>query len=94
MICRMELTLVGTYRDGGQKMVDGMISTDLVHLAPDRDRSLVLVSDDDDFVPSAIAGGGLRSKRNPLFILRRKKKPGTGSNDHLLSASNVVVASY
>ena len=94
VICRSDLSFVGTYRDGGQKMVDGMICTDLIHLASDDTQSLVLVSDDDDFVPSVIASATLRSTKRPVYVLRREKKIGKGPNDHILRSANVIIAEY
>lgn len=94
MVSRSDITLIGTYRDGGQKMVDGMISVDLMTLANDAECSLVLVSDDDDFVPSMIGIGETRNSRNPLFVLRRQKKLGVAPNDKYMSSCNVVIAEY
>lgn len=91
---RSDLTLIGTYRDGGQKMVDGMMSVDLISLSDDHDTSLVIVSDDDDLVPSIIASSVKRPSNNPVFVLRRQKKPGSGPNDRLLSQCNVVIAEF
>ena len=94
LICRSDIHLVGTYRDGGQKMVDGMISTDLIHLSGDMTQSLVLVSDDDDFVPGIIAGGMMRAKRQPIYILRKTKKIGSAPNDIFLESANAILAEY
>lgn len=92
LIAQTELSLVGTYRDGGQKMVDGMITADLIHLSNDKELSLVLVSDDDDFVPGVITGSCLRSPKSPLIVLRPKRKKNIPLNDHHYKLCHVITA--
>ncbi|MBB5757784.1 hypothetical protein HNR00_002500 [Methylorubrum rhodinum] len=92
LIAQTDLSLVGTYRDGGQKMVDGMITADLIHLSNDEEISLVLVSDDDDFVPGVITGSCLRSSKSPLIVLRPKRKKAEPLNDHHYKVCRVVTA--
>lgn len=54
--CHPAAKLVGTYKNQGQKMVDEMISLDALFYARSGDHaSLLIVSDDDDFVPATIA---------------------------------------
>lgn len=92
LIAQSELSLVGTYRDGGQKMVDGMITADLIHLSNDGEISLILVSDDDDFVPGVLTGARLRTLKNPLIVIRSKRKTNVPLNDHHYQVCHVITA--
>lgn len=94
IVARSDLTLIGTYQNSEQKMVDGMLSVDLLELSPQRDTSLVLVSDDDDFVPAVVASAERRTAANPVHILRRRKPVGSAGNDLLLKGCNVRIAEY
>jgi uncharacterized LabA/DUF88 family protein len=94
ILARSDLTLRGTYRQGGQKMVDVMIAVDLLSLAPERDTSLVLVSDDDDLIPAVVAGAEHRNSRNPVHLLRRRKAAGSAQNDHVIQQCNVIIGDY
>lgn len=92
LIAQTELSLVGTYRDGSQKMVDGMITADLIHLSADEEISIVLVSDDDDFVPGVITGSCRRPPKSPLIVLRPKRKKNDPLNDHHYKICRVLTA--
>lgn len=89
LIARSDLELVGTYRDKGQKMVDGMLTSDLIYLSNKRDSSVVVVSDDDDFVPGVITSSCARSKKDPIIVLRPARKSNTPLNDHLYERCHV-----
>ncbi len=79
--------LVATYRSDtaeGQKMVDGMITVDAVYLAVHEEQTVLIVSDDDDFVPALIGAHCLASRRAKMVLMRRNKARGTAPNDGLL----------
>lgn len=94
ILARSDLTFCGTYQHDEQKMVDVMIAVDLLVLATETDTSLVLVSDDEDFVPAVVACAEHRTPRNPLHLLRRRKLAGSAPNDDILQSCNVVITSY
>lgn len=59
--------LYNTFRSGGQKMVDTAICADLLHLLHTKEADLVLVvSDDDDFVPAVFTASSW-SRRSILL---------------------------
>ena len=70
--------LVGTYANKKQKMVDGMIAEDLREAVREGNHtSLLLVSDDEDFVPVLL---GL-SRKTSAAVRWVRQRP-TGRNDH------------
>ncbi len=86
--------LVGTYRSAdepAQKMVDAMLSADAFHFLQLGDTVLLVVSDDDDFVPMLVAGSSMRDPRHCLFLVRRSKQPGAAPNDGLLSTCGLRI---
>lgn len=94
IIARSDLTLIGTYQNNSQKMVDGMLSVDVIELSAEKDTSLAFVSDDDDFVPAIIAASETRLRGNPIHLLRRRRPADSAANDALLRACNVVISEY
>lgn len=63
-----------------QKMVDTMMTVDLLHFAQERDAILLVMSDDDDMVPGVLAAASYWAK--PVWLLRRRKD-GAGLNDRV-----------
>lgn len=71
LVCLPGSNLAGTYKNGGQKMVDQMMAHDVYNLAVqgEFDR-LLLISDDEDFVPAVISTATFLG--GPLIWLRRR----------------------
>jgi hypothetical protein len=63
-----------------QKMVDSMMTIDLLHLSAQSDCPLIIYSDDDDFIPSALHAATYY--RPPALL--RSRQSGIGLNDHLV----------
>jgi hypothetical protein len=82
--------LAGTYVDGRQKMVDGMISDDLFSYARSGHyASIILVSDDEDFVPAVLS-----ATRTTPTLIRWLRKRARGRNDqHFLSSIDFLTDS-
>ncbi len=79
--------LQGTYKNGGQKMVDQMLALDAYHFAERQEFDCIsLIANDDDYVPIVMTIGHKFSR--PVRWLRKR---ATGSNDHHFSKSNVAV---
>lgn len=76
--------LVGTYRKGGQKMVDTAIAADASKLANQPLFSLTIVSNDDDFVPVLLAVA-----HRPMLV-QWLRRPRAGDNDALLRREGIV----
>jgi hypothetical protein len=77
LACRPRATLVGTYYKGGQKMVDQMLAQDAIHYAASREYDeIIVVGDDEDYVPSMIALG--TAGHAPVRWLRKRT---AGRND-------------
>ncbi len=87
--------LIGTLRNDqskrGQKMVDTAIAVDLVHLAFRAHEALVLVSNDDDFVPPCLAASRASRKLRVLHLPDPKRM---GWNDHLLRKSGIEINGF
>jgi len=84
--CMPNAVLSGTYKNGGQKMVDQMLAHDVYHFAGTRQyERIVLVADDDDYIP-AIISTGLKTTVELLWLRRR----ATGLNDEIVP-TNVVL---
>jgi hypothetical protein len=92
-LCAPEVTLVGLVRLGPngrrQKMVDSLLLIDLVHLMRERSIRLMVVSDDDDFVPGAVAA--TRWSKQQFWLLRKDRKFGAGPNDGTLVSLGVGI---
>jgi uncharacterized LabA/DUF88 family protein len=85
LACHPSARLVGTYKNQGQKMVDAMMSLDALFFARSGNhRSLLIVSDDDDFVPVTIAV--TRETSTTVCWLRQREQ---SHNDHQLSSEAV-----
>ncbi len=84
--------LIGTvryrYREGRavQKMVDCLLSVDAIQLASQYPCGVLIVSDDDDLVPCALAIRG--SSTAPCHLIRIRAA-GRGLNDNLLQKNGV-----
>lgn len=77
LACRPDATLIGTYYKRGQKMVDQMLAQDAIHYAASREYDeILLVADDEDYVPSMLVLG--TAGHVPVRWLRKR---ATGRND-------------
>jgi hypothetical protein len=86
--------LIGTHRsdvESQQKLVDGMLSVDALTLARDGERIIIVVSDDDDFVPAVLVGFLWTPRASPLVLFRRVKPPGDALNDPLLQRRGIRI---
>lgn len=92
LVLHSDLDFLGTYRQGGQKMVDVMLSLDLIEQAKQLDKAVLIVSDDDDFVPACACAAHLRSRHNPLLIFRRSKK--IAPNDKAICKLSAVISCF
>lgn len=92
LIVRPSEPLVATYKDGAQKMVDVMLSVDAVALALAREASVVLVSDDEDFVPGTVVSGHYAERATHILLLRRARPIGSSPNDALIQSLGVIIA--
>lgn len=79
---------VGLYRDGGQKMVDTLIVSDLITFCSNFDCPVILLSEDDDMIPGIVAS---RSARRNMALLRNRPL-GAGMNDHVVGSLNIQIA--
>lgn len=77
----------GTYKNGGQKMVDQMLALDAYHFAESDFFDCVgIIANDDDYVPVVVAIG--HKFHCPVRWLRKRT---TSPNDHHFSPENVTV---
>jgi hypothetical protein len=75
-----ELVLIGTYANQKQKMVDAMIAEDIGTFARSgRHPAILLISDDDDFVPAVLAAS--RTTSTVILWVRQRT---AGRNDQFL----------
>lgn len=90
--CQPTDVLVGTVRLRArpvrQKMVDALLTVDVLHLADALYAAFLIVSDDDDFVPCAIAAR--RMVDTPCYLIRHRLA-GDGLNDSILTKSGVAL---
>jgi len=89
--------LVGSYKDGGQKMVDTMIVADILWCAYNWQSPMLVLSDDDDIIPGVLGAAVHASIRggtmaNQIVALGRSRTNGEGLNDKLLTTSGVYWA--
>jgi len=85
LLCFPYARLRGTYKNKQQKMVDQMLAHDAVFLARSSEHSsLLLIADDDDYVPASIVIATQTSTR--LIWLRQR---ASGTNDSHLDQSRV-----
>jgi hypothetical protein len=76
---------VGTYKNGGQKMVDQMLAIDAYHYAElGQDYEIGLIANDDDYVPMMLTIAG----KFKCGIRWLRKRP-IGTNDHLFRNLNI-----
>jgi hypothetical protein len=81
--CAPRLTLVGTYANGQQKMVDAMIAEDMGLFARAGEfGSILLISDDEDFVPAVISNSLTTSMQ-----IRWLRQRSSGRNDYNLTSA-------
>lgn len=92
--CRPNELLVGTVRvrtrPVRQKMVDGLMTIDALHLANEPAATFLVISDDDDLVPCVLALS--RTVSAPLFLYRLRPA-GDGLNDAMLSRIGIRLRS-
>ncbi|MET8655005.1 hypothetical protein [Nocardia aurea] len=79
--------LYGTYKNGGQKMVDQMLALDAYHFAESENFDCVsIIANDDDYIPVIVTVG--KRFNCPVRWLRKRS---SGYNDHHFSETNVTV---
>jgi hypothetical protein len=84
LACKSSARIIGTYRDGRQRMVDQMLAQDALYLASNYD-VLGILADDEDYFPAILALSTL--SKVPVRWLRQRP---TGRNDAHLSTSRVL----
>lgn len=77
--------LIGTYKNGGQKMVDQMLALDACHFAESAvyDR-VCIIANDDDYVPAVLTMS--RKYQCPISWLRKR---ATAENDQWFGGTTV-----
>lgn len=94
MLAFPDAPLCGTYRKNSeieqQKMVDGMIAIDMLCIAQQIGGHIILVSDDDDFVPALMYCAYSKRKQQSIF-LKRKSASNIRLNDHNLISLNIEI---
>lgn len=89
------LELVGTLRTGehklGQKMVDTSIAVDAIHYSQREHEAVVIVSNDDDFVPACLAARRITDR---IHFLRPPSATHPRLNDLLLRKAQVTLALF
>lgn len=88
LACRPSARIIGTYRDGRQRMVDQMLSQDARYLAPRYD-ALTIIADDEDYFPAVLALA--TEHRGPISWIRQR---ALGRNDQHLQGTTVTTAFY
>lgn len=98
LACRSDEPIVGTYRANlppsgrrGQKMVDHLLALDAVFFAASQALPVILFSDDDDFVPAALAVPTMA--RDCRLHWLRRRTPGEGLNDASVGRAGVTFGS-
>lgn len=95
LACRSTDTVVGTVRQTSsglrQKMVDNMIALDALYFARDHRLPVLLFSDDDDLVPTAIVAGTIVD--SVRFHWLRRRNVGSGINDALIRRAGITFGS-
>ena len=85
MIRFPELLLKGTLRGHGrnqrQKMIDGMIGCDAIHMAREGLTRLSIVTDDDDLLPAVLSA---YDSNTDVLVWIRARDVGSGMNDNAL----------
>jgi hypothetical protein len=85
LACTPQLVLWGTYKNREQKMVDQMLSHDALFLARQGEHeSLLIISDDEDFVPAVLV---ITSQTSARVCWMRQRD--TGSNDYHFDSGTV-----
>jgi hypothetical protein len=85
LACTPQLVLWGTYKNREQKMVDQMLSHDALFLARQGEHeSLLIISDDEDFVPAVLV---ITSPTSARVCWMRQRD--TGSNDYHFDSGTV-----
>lgn len=79
--------LIGTFRDGGQKIVDTLIVADAIVLSTETECPILFLSDDEDVLPGAIIAACRRRKTS----ISRGKLVDTGLNDVLLKSLSIDI---
>lgn len=84
-------TLIGTYQNKEQKMVDAMISFDLLSFSKEYDGIIILFSDDTDFVPALLLASVEGGKKRRIHLIRRFKETGVPPNDRYLIDAGITI---
>lgn len=88
--CMPDALLHGTYKNGGQKMVDQMMAHDAYELAIQGEHSvLLMISDDEDFVPCILT----IASRTTTPVRWLRKRPAT-RNDHYFPTNSVQILTH
>jgi hypothetical protein len=94
LACCASDILLGTIRETGtgtrQKMVDTMLCIDALYYTQGCGLPVLVVSDDDDLVPAALASRALSS--GARFHWMRRRQINSGLNDRLLRRAGVTFA--
>ncbi|MEU2662678.1 hypothetical protein [Micromonospora sp. NPDC007220] len=93
LACQPSAILVGTYKNGGQKMVDQMLAQDALHFARIGGHdTVVVVADDDDYLPAMLTLA--TQTRTPLRWLRRRSTTANDPHFSNLSVTFLVDGSW
>lgn len=92
LVSHAELMLLGTYQDAKQKMVDCMLTADAIYLGSYKEASILLASDDQDFVPAALSVLPPRNKRHVVGWLRKQIRDIP--NDEALTGRSLRILSW
>ena len=92
MIRFPELHLRGTVRRRGrnqrQKMIDGMIGCDALHMATHGQTCIGIVTDDDDLLPATLSAHDTNAG---MLVWMRTRSIGSAINDSILVGKGVVL---
>jgi len=87
IVCASDVVLKGTYANGRQTMVDAMIAEDAESFARSGEHSsILLVSDDEDFVPVVLS-----ISRTTNAVIRWVRQRPNGRNDDALGESTILL---
>lgn len=90
--CLPQEMLVGTVRLRSlpyrQKMVDVLLAVDAMHFAEEGGARVLIVSDDDDLVPCALA---VAARAETQLLLLRRRPCGDGLNDEALQRNGARI---
>lgn len=90
LLCSPASRLFGTYKNGGQKMVDTMICMDAAYLSHRTECPIGILSDDDDLIPGLIYASTIRKGS----VCARCRDYGEGVNDMVAHRVGVMFHRY